>query len=36
MEENPIDNMPLYFETKGEDIEEKIEDISGPIPSETD
>ena len=35
VEENTVDNMSLHSETKGEDIKEKIEDISTPIPSET-
>ena len=36
VEENPTDNMPLHNETKGEDIEEKKEDISVPTQSKTD
>ena len=36
VEENPANNMPFHSETKGEDIEEKKEDISVPIQSEID
>ena len=36
VEDNPVNNMPLHPETKGEDIEEKKEDILAPAPSEID
>ena len=36
VEEDPVDNMPLHSETKGEDIEvQKEEIIAAPKPSET-
>ena len=37
VEEDPTDNMPLYYEIKGEDIEvQKEEIVASPEPSETD